>query len=359
MLCSSLPCFLSQFLTSPTSLSLFSPITQQQQSNHNIISSSSMAVEARNMNFFPSQLLPNRILLNPNQGNMNMYNTQMDSVRNFNGSMPDSILPFYQSVDCNPVSGKASMNKADSGVTYNITAPRKRPRDPINDIEAFNAPQKSKNSSGFASFIDQDIIFQIQQQQSEMDRFIADHTEKVRMELEERRKRQSRMLIQSIQDRVVKKLKEKDEEIERIANLNWVLQERVKSLCMENQIWRDLAQSNEATANSLRNNLEQVLAHVGEDRQPCGGNATADDAESSCGSCNEWAATVGGGGGNDDNDVVVVGKRMCRKCGEKESSVLLLPCRHLCLCTSCGSTLTGTCPVCDSVMNASVHVNMS
>ncbi|KAF5728744.1 BOI-related E3 ubiquitin-protein ligase 1 [Tripterygium wilfordii] len=302
-----------------------------------------MAVEARNMNFFHS-----RSLLNPNQGKMNMYNTQMDSGLNFNGSTPDSVLPMYQSLDYNPVSGKASMNKADSGVTYNIPALRKRPRDPINDIEAFNASQKSKNSSGFASFLDQDIIFQIQQQQFEMDRFIADHTETVRMELEERRKMQSRMLIQSIRDRIVKKLKEKDEEMERIGKVNWILQERVKSLCMENQIWRDLAQSNEATANSLRNNLEQVLAHVSEDRNQCAGPATADDAESSCGSSNEGAAAE-----------VAVAKRMCRKCGEKESSVLVLPCRHLCLCTSCGSTLIGSCPVCDSVVNASVHVNMS
>ncbi|KAJ1406810.1 hypothetical protein SESBI_24785 [Sesbania bispinosa] len=36
-------------------------------------------------------------------------------------------------------------------------------------------------------------------------------------------------------------------EIEKIGKLNWALEERVKSLCMENQIWRELAQTNEAT----------------------------------------------------------------------------------------------------------------
>ncbi|KAK5826111.1 hypothetical protein PVK06_021021 [Gossypium arboreum] len=186
----------------------------------------------------------------------------------------------------------------------------------------------------------------------------------MRLEVEERRKRQSRMLITAIQESVMKKLKEKDEEIQRIGKLNWVLQERVKSLYVENQLWRDLAQTNEATANSLRNNLEQVLAHAGDSGR--GGAALADDAESSCGSSDQgWREVVppqaqGSCGAQDNNKAVVVGNnnRKCRKCGEKESSVLLLPCRHLCLCTMCGSTMVGTCPVCLSLTNASVHVNM-
>lgn len=186
------------------------------------------------------------------------------------------------------------------------------------------------------------------------------------MELEEHRKQQSRLLVSAIQERIVKKLKEKDEEIQRMGKLNWVLQERVKSLFLENQIWRDMAQTNEAAANSLRTNLEQVLAHVSEEQQAGGGPAAAavaDDAQSSCGS-NDYGrdeeavdggdAVVGGGG----NGGCGGGDRMCKRCGVRESRVLLLPCRHLCLCTMCGSTLLN-CPVCDSVMNASVHVNFS
>lgn len=157
------------------------------------------------------------------------------------------------------------------------------------------------------------------------------------MEMEERKQRQSRMLVSAIEDRVVKKLKEKEEEIERMGKLNWVLQERVKHLSLENQQWRNLAETNEATLNSLRTNLEQVLmANAGEEAA-----AVADDAESSCGS-----SYSGGGGGR------------CRKCGAAESTVLVLPCRHLCLCTICGSRLH-TCPVCNSAINASVHVNFS
>uniref|UniRef100_A0A5B6ZN09 RING-type domain-containing protein n=1 Tax=Davidia involucrata TaxID=16924 RepID=A0A5B6ZN09_DAVIN len=200
----------------------------------------------------------------------------------------------------------------------------------------------------------------------------------MRLELEERQKQHARLLVSAIGEGIVNKLKEKDEQIQRMGKLNWVLQERVKSLYIENQLWRDLAQTNEATANSLRSNLEQVLAHVSDERVSGGGGeaaVVADDAESCCDSSDygrdreeeEVRRQLAGEGGEREGvkDKEVVGggncrNRMCRKCGERESCVLLLPCRHLCLCSLCGSTLLlRTCPVCNSNMDASVHVNMS
>ncbi|XP_031280867.1 BOI-related E3 ubiquitin-protein ligase 1 [Pistacia vera] len=298
-----------------------------------------MAVEARHIDLFPSQLISHRDFVKSNQVGNNLCNTQMDF-----------YLPFAESLPC-----VEPLLPADSGLTYNLNQtnhpPRKRPRENTNncnsiyDLEA-SLSQKSKLSS-FSSFLDEDIAFQFQQQQQEIDRHIAHHVENVRLELEERRKSQSRMILSAIQEAVLKKLREKDDEIQRMGKLNWVLQERVRSLYVENQIWRDLAQSNEATANSLRSNLEQVLqAHIStEDHR----HATAeDDAESSCGSSD--SAAVGSTNGR---------IMMCRRCGEKETSVLVLPCKHLCLCTVCGSSLLGSCPVCDSIMDGSLHVNMS
>ncbi|GMI91688.1 BOI-related gene 1 [Hibiscus trionum] len=332
-----------------------------------------MAVEARHMNPFPPQLITNRSFMKTKQGNDNMCSAQMDSfVPLVNSMQQDSqAFPLYQTLVCDPISAKTSINKADSGLTYNMnipaSAPRKRPRDSfVNGLDSYPVSQKSK-LSGFSSVLDDDFLSQIQLQQQEIERFIVEHTEKVRFELEERRKRQSRMLITAIQKGAMKKLMEKDEEMQRMGKLNWILQERVKSLYVENQLWRDLAQTNEATAKSLRTNLEQVLAHVSEEHHVSGGAAVAlaDDAESSCGSSDEgWRKVVPpqpqvSGGGHAADKAVGSNGRKCRKCGERESCVLLLPCRHLCLCTTCGSTLVGTCPVCDSITNASVHVNMS
>ncbi|KAE8696340.1 putative BOI-related E3 ubiquitin-protein ligase 2 [Hibiscus syriacus] len=306
-----------------------------------------MAVGAPNMNLFP-QFIPN--------GDFTcvpLVDTMQEAA-------------VYQSF-C-----KTSINKADSGLTNNVnipvsSAPRKRPRDAsfVDCFDSYAVPRKNK-SLGVSSVVDAGVFCQIQQQQQqEIDRLIAQHMEKLKVELEEKRKKQSRMLLTAIQDGVVKKLKEKDDEIQRMGKLNWVLQERVKSLCLENQLWRDLAQTNEATANSLRTNLEQVLAHVGEERNVADDGAAADlvdEAESSCGSCDEgWRKVVVPQRPQPQPREAVVedGKRKCRNCGEEETSVLLLPCRHLCLCAMCGSSLLGTCPVCDSLTNASVHVNMS
>lgn len=161
----------------------------------------------------------------------------------------------------------------------------------------------------------------------------------------------------------MKKLKAKEAEIEKIGKLNWALEEKVKSLCVENQIWRDVAQSNEATANALRFNLEQVLAQVQDEqdlhhRTDNGAAAMVDDAQSCCGSNFEETSTDREHTSNVKDGCIGPRNRMCRSCGKEESCVLLLPCRHLCLCTFCGSSLH-VCPVCNSPKTASVHVNLS
>lgn len=230
--------------------------------------------------------------------------------------------------------------------------------------------------------------------------------EKVRLEIEEKRKRQARKILEAIEVGMMKRLRAKEEEIEKMGKLNWDLEEKVKSLCIENQIWRDLAQTNEATANALRTNLEQVLAHVKDERTQGAGldedtptaavAALMDDAQSCCGSSggevrdeeeevnamDGWRSIADRKGvhGNNNGHVDELegtsgrcrsnksvrishsntsgSSRWCRNCGKEESCVLLLPCRHLCLCTVCGSSLH-TCPICKSPKNVSLHVNMS
>ncbi|GLT53142.1 hypothetical protein SLA2020_264330 [Shorea laevis] len=222
-----------------------------------------MAVEARRLNLFPSQLIGNReIMMNPIEVNSNMYNSHMGYTVPLSGTTTaETLLPAHSSVAIDSIPPKGAM-KSDSGLTYNIPMPRKRSRDSINPFlsNPIN-PQPHKNC-GFFSFLGEDISYQIQQQQFDIDRLVSQHMEKVRMEIEEKRKRQARRIIEAIELGMMKRLKVKEEEIEKIGKLNWALEERIKCLCIENQIWRDLAQSNEATANALRTNLEQVLTQV-------------------------------------------------------------------------------------------------
>ncbi|XP_028799558.1 probable BOI-related E3 ubiquitin-protein ligase 2 [Neltuma alba] len=371
-----------------------------------------MAVEARHLHVFPSQLIASREMLNPIEANVNPISAQMgySSVLPLSGTTTATETPLaaaaaYNSLIVDSVPQKNTM-KSESGLTtYNVPVPRKRSRDSINyPLLSYPVSTQTHKNCGFFSFLGEDISLQIHQQQLDIDRLISQHMEKVRMELEEKRKRQARRIIEAIEIGMMKRLKAKEEEIEKMGKLNWALEERVKSLCVENQIWRDLAQTNEATANALRTNLEQVLAQVRDDRTraaadddnedatvaPAGPAPHLHDAESCCGSTGGgdeeeddanniqtrqgtmtmegcWRSVAGcgavkdkdeegtsnGGGGSNKNSA-----RLCRNCGKEESCVLILPCRHLCLCTVCGSTVH-TCPVCKSFKNASVHVNMS
>ncbi|CAN4080341.1 unnamed protein product [Withania somnifera] len=318
-----------------------------------------MAVEARHLNLFTP---PQQQQIITNQANGFSYNTQIGASSLLPLPTPEnSFLPFHHSLMCDSLQPKTSVN-TDSGLTFNLpstaadAATRKRSRDSFHQFNTVNT----------TSFVGDDVLPLLQQYQTDIDRIISHHTKKVRMELEERQKQQARVLMAAIGQGVAKKLKEKEEQIQRMGKIGMVLQEKVKSLYVENQLWRDLAQTNEATANSLRYNLEQVLAHVGDERISAGGNfagaAVDEDAESCCGSSDHDAAAA-------EEEEEIEGRRnlageahdnrMCKRCGERESCVLLLPCRHLCLCAVCGSSLIHTCPLCKSNMNATVHVNMS
>lgn len=269
----------------------------------------------------------------------------------------------------NPVPVNTANLKSESGLTCSLPVSRKRARDSsdINTLLSFvNGHNMNQNHQiercGSYTFLGEDISLQIQQQQLEIDQFVAHHTEKVRLDIEERRKRNSRRLIAAVEEGISKRLRAKEEEIVKIAKLNWALEEKVKSLCVENQIWRELAQTNEATANALRSNLKQVLEQVVHDdyrhRSTTACADDAEDAQSCCESNNEERRTIIENENINDDCSSSNNNRLCKKCGQEESCVLLLPCRHLCLCTVCASSVN-TCPVCKSTKNISVHVNLS
>ncbi|EHA8588559.1 putative BOI-related E3 ubiquitin-protein ligase 3 [Cocos nucifera] len=247
-----------------------------------------------------------------------------------------SFIPFY-----NPTTPTAA---SESSLTFNNLPP-------ISAAAAAAAPlpkKRSRDSDRPLSFLGEDISSHVHQQMLDVDRLIAHHVEKVRLELMDRRKRFARQVLVAVEERVSKRLKAKEEEIERMGKLNWALEERIKSLCVENQIWRDLAQSNEATANVLRTNLEQVLAAQATVKEEHQGEGEAADAESCC--C----------GDNQEEEIKLMNPwmRACRNCRESEPSVLLLPCRHLCLCSACAPAIDA-CPICKCRKSGSVNVNMS
>ncbi|CAN8270124.1 unnamed protein product [Cochlearia groenlandica] len=215
-----------------------------------------------------------------------------------------------------------------------------------------------KNYTEPLMFLGQDLPSNLQNHNFNIDQLISNHMENMRNEIEEKRKLQRSKIIQSVQQVLMKSIRDKDEEINHIAKLNHFLEEKVKSLSVDNQIWRDVAQSNGATVNALRSNLQQALSAVERNgREET--TAADDDAESCCGNSDEEMWRIAEEAQDKDKKRRMIAKGiMCRSCGEGEASVLLLPCRHMCLCTLCGSCLN-TCPICTSPKNASLHVNLS
>ncbi|CAK8577366.1 unnamed protein product [Lathyrus sativus] len=255
-------------------------------------------------------------------------------------TMYESFSPFLQSV---PFYQQISTTKADTTVPVRISDSRKRLRDSTDESNAPHHPQKIKLSNQ-SKFLDRDIILLHNSQQSEINCLIEQHAENLRTAIANQRMKQTRMLQCVIYESMVKKLKQKDEEIEDLRKQHLMLQERVKTLIMENQIWREMAMTNETTVNTLRIELEKVM-QVSEIHNHRNGCDDAEDAESSCRSnCHV------------EVEEKVAGKWMCKQCGVNRSELLLLPCRHMCLCAICGSTILN-CPLCFSSVTAGVPVN--
>ncbi|KAL2335111.1 hypothetical protein Fmac_016324 [Flemingia macrophylla] len=89
----------------------------------------------------------------------------------------------------------------------------------------------------------------------------------MRVELEGKRKRKARGLMEAIKVEMAKKLKSK-EEILKIAKLNWVVEENLRFMCIENQIWHDLAHTNEVTAYAILTKLQVGVVHE-DDTESC------------------------------------------------------------------------------------------
>lgn len=149
-------------------------------------------------------------------------------------------------------------------------------------------------------------------------------------------------------------LREKEAEVEKATRRNAELEARAAQLSVEAQVWQAKARAQEATAASLQAQLQQAImsgagggaqdSRRGDDGLMCTGEV-AEDAES---------AYV-------DPDRVVsvpVSGPACKGCRKRVASVVLLPCRHLCVCTECDRVVQA-CPFCFNVRDSSVEVFLS
>ncbi|XP_038989405.1 probable BOI-related E3 ubiquitin-protein ligase 2 isoform X2 [Phoenix dactylifera] len=212
----------------------------------------------------------------------------------------------------------------------------------------------------------QELTFHLYQQTIEIDALLRLQNERLRSGLEEVRKRYCRVLVSAVEQRVAKRLREKETELEVATRRNAELEEKVRQMSAENQIWFNVAKNNEAVVNSLRTSLEQVLLQNVAFTAPVTGNQgregygdsegpvaafPADDAQSCCFEEGRREAEATAARENEELRL----RRGCKACRDKDVCVLLLPCRHLCLCVACEPKID-TCPICHSVKNASLEI---
>ncbi|KAG9452491.1 hypothetical protein H6P81_005395 [Aristolochia fimbriata] len=206
------------------------------------------------------------------------------------------------------------------------------------------------SSPVFSSFLSEDLAAQLRQQKDEIDQFLQAQGEQLRRTMAERRQRHYRALLGAAEESALRRLGEKEAEVEKAVRRNAELEERVAQLKAEAHVWQAKARAQEAAAASLQTQLQQAMINGGgagagvayerRDEAGCGGGESpAEDAES---------AYV------DPDRVVPVGP-FCRACRRRSVSVVLLPCRHLCVCTECDAAIDA-CPLCHSARSASVEV---
>ncbi|KAH7446150.1 hypothetical protein KP509_01G041600 [Ceratopteris richardii] len=218
-----------------------------------------------------------------------------------------------------------------------------------------NVPAIANPDTPFRLFRD-DAAFQLHccQQEAEINHMIAFHGENLKQSLVEKRQQHTKVLMELIERTVIFRLREKFLEIENIRRKNAELEDHVNKLSIESQVWMNIAQRQEALVANLRSNLEQIVAQSNEKTKGRLGESEAEDAESCV-----YGASVGvADGGQQAHEIwEMKEQRICRFCRKKTTSVLVLPCRHLCLCTDCDPNL-GNCPVCGALKDASLQVYM-
>ncbi|XP_062219173.1 probable BOI-related E3 ubiquitin-protein ligase 2 [Phragmites australis] len=174
----------------------------------------------------------------------------------------------------------------------------------------------------------------------EIDAFIRIENERLRAGLEEARRRHVRAAVSAVERAAARRLRAAEVDLERALARNAELDDKLRQMGAEGQAWQGIASSHEAAAAGLRTTLDQLL------QSPCGGaEGEAEDARSCCFEQEEGA---------DDR----ARTRACKVCGGADACVLLLPCRHLCVCGGCEAAVD-VCPVCAATKNASLHVLLS
>lgn len=157
-------------------------------------------------------------------------------------------------------------------------------------------------------------------------------------------------LLSAIEAGIGRKLHEKELELQNMNRKNNELAERIKQISTEVHSWQCRAKYNESLVNALKSNLKQVMTQgINHWKEGCGDS----EVDNTTSNANQNHMNVMGA-----NSISFERQMTCRACKSKEASMLLLPCRHLCLCKDCAGSID-VCPICHIRKAAGVEVFLS
>uniref|UniRef100_A0A0D9XMK9 RING-type domain-containing protein n=1 Tax=Leersia perrieri TaxID=77586 RepID=A0A0D9XMK9_9ORYZ len=214
----------------------------------------------------------------------------------------------------------------------------------------------STTTSAASSLISDELVTQFDTYKNETANLLQDHTERLRRAVGESRRRHYRAMVAAAAAAAARRMREAEGEATAAARRGAELEERVVRLRAEAAAWQAKALADQSTAAALHAQLQQAQAR--------GKSAAAEED-----------GNFAGAGDADDAESVFVDPdrveeitpppataRPCRNCRRRAASVVLLPCRHLCMCEACEPAVSAAgaaCPACRGAVTGTVQVFLS
>nr|XP_027085089.1 BOI-related E3 ubiquitin-protein ligase 1-like [Coffea arabica] len=274
-----------------------------------------------------------------------------------------SMAPHPQLMDLTQLHSATQRN----GVSIGLGLAFGEQPPPLSQQQHSISPQSSAQSSVLLSILSDDLASHIKQQRDEIEHFLLAQGEQLRRTLAEKRQRHYRSLLGAAEESVARRLREKEAEVEKAARRNAELEAKAAQLSLEAQAWQQRAKMQEHMAANLQAQLERAII-------TSGGGGGYNGAAQQVQERDEWG---GGGGGNnsaagtvggeaedaesayiDPDRVVERAGPSCKACRKRVAAMVVLPCRHLSLCTECDA-VARACPVCFAARSSSLEVFLS
>ncbi|CAL0331189.1 unnamed protein product [Lupinus luteus] len=214
-------------------------------------------------------------------------------------------------------------------------------------------------SSSYLSLLSEGFSSQMKRQRDEIDQFLHAQGDELQRTLAEKRQKHCQALSRAAAEVVARLLREKEAEMEKATRQNAELEAHAARLSAEAQMWQAKVRAQEAAAVSLQAQLQQTMMALGAggchggDGGGAGLSCAMDDGQAE----DAESAYI------DPDRVEVIApveaaRAKCRGCGKRVASVVVLPCRHLCMCAEC-DTHFKACPVCHILKNSTIEVLIS